>query len=98
MAEPIKVPEAWASRPDEWKAHVESCSSCAHHYGGKPLVYPSLRYVAHLEADLVRAERAVVLLRNLVDVITTEYGCIDAELNAAERYLAELDAADTDMV
>lgn len=58
-------------------------------------VHPSLHYLRHLEADLIRAERAVVLLRNLVDAFPRWDG---PSLTAARRYLADLDAADADMV
>lgn len=64
----------------------------------------------HLEADLIRAERAVVLLRNLVEtqdgVAECVRGWVDetgqrsrlaarrSAMSAAKRYLADLDSGD----
>lgn len=64
----------------------------------EPTIYPSLQYLAHLEADLIRAERAVVLLRNLVAALSDDRDAYLRTLTAARAYLAELDAADADMV
>lgn len=54
-------------------------------------VQDNVDYLRHLEADLIRAERAVVLLRNLVDAFPRWDG---PSLTAARRYLADLDAGD----